>query len=167
MSFLASVFKQTVAGQLYSIEFGELKLGEFVILNIVYMAQSCCNPFDIPGHTWSSRRKNLRPVTAWMCERAPHITIGMKICDTCRKKLSKESPDVTESVTSELDAPTPPSSQAIESRPLFSHSLEAVYSTIINMQLSFLLHFTKNVDICKINFLSLIKSSFLVFPFSF
>ena len=92
------------------------------------MAQSCCNPFDIPGHTWSSRRKNLRPVTAWMCERAPHITIGMKICDTCRKKLSKESPDATESVTSELDPPTPPSSQATESDPLFSHSSEAVSS---------------------------------------
>ena len=33
------------------------------------------------------------------------ITIGMKICDTCRKNLSKESPDVTKSVTSELDPP--------------------------------------------------------------
>ena len=62
-----------------------------------------------------------------MCERAPHITIGMKICDTCRKKLSKESPDVTESVTSELDPPTPPtppSLQAIESDPLFCHCSE-------------------------------------------
>ena len=87
------------------------------------MAQSCCNPFDIPGHNWSSRRKNLRPVTAWMCETAPHITIGMKICDTCRKKLSKES---TKSVTSEVDPPTPPSSQATESDPLFSHGSEAV-----------------------------------------
>ena len=56
------------------------------------MAQSCCNPFDIPGHSWGSRRKNLRPVTVWMCERAPHILIGSKICDTCRKKLSKEAP---------------------------------------------------------------------------
>ena len=92
------------------------------------MAQSCCNPFDMPGHTWSSRRKLLRPVTAWMCERAPHITIGMKICDTCRKKLSKESPDVTESVTSELDPPTPPSPEATESDPLFSHGSEAVSS---------------------------------------
>ena len=63
-----------------------------------------------------------------MFERAPHITIGMKICDTCRKNLSKESADVTESVTSELDPPTPPSSQATESDPLFSHSSEAVCS---------------------------------------
>ena len=82
----------------------------------------------MPGHTWSSRKKNLRPVTAWMCERAPHITIGMKICDTCRKKLSKESLDATEPVTSELDPPTPPSSQATESDPLFCHGSEAVSS---------------------------------------
>ena len=54
------------------------------------MAQSCCNPFDIPGHNWSSRKKNLRLVTPWMCERAPQISVGSKICDTCRKKLSKE-----------------------------------------------------------------------------
>jgi hypothetical protein len=70
------------------------------------MAQSCCNPFDIPGHTWGSRRKNLRPVTAWMCERAPQISVGSKICDTCRKKLSREpvcnpEPDSPSSETEE------------------------------------------------------------------
>ena len=92
------------------------------------MAQSCCNPFDIPGHTWSSRKKNLRPVTAWMYERAPHITIGMKICDICRKKLSKELLDATQSVSSQLDPPTSPSSQATESDPLFFHGSEAVSS---------------------------------------
>ena len=94
------------------------------------MTQSCCNPFDILGHTWSSRRNNLRSVTAWVCETAPdpHITIGMKICDTCRKMLSKESSDATESVTSELDPPTLLSSQATQSDPLFSHSSEAVSS---------------------------------------
>ena len=55
----------------------------------------------------------------------------MKICDTCRKKLSKESLDATESVTSELN--DPPiltsciySSQATESDPLFCHGSEAV-----------------------------------------
>ena len=63
-----------------------------------------------------------------MCERAPHITISMKICDTCRKKLSKEPPDATKSVTTELDPPTPPSSQATESDPLFSHGSEVVSS---------------------------------------
>ena len=56
------------------------------------MAQSCYNPFDIPGNSWGSRRKNLRLVAAWMCERAPQIFIGSKTCDTCRKKLSKEPP---------------------------------------------------------------------------
>ena len=88
------------------------------------MDQSCCNPFEISDHTWSSRRKNLRPVIAWMCERAPHITIGMKICDTCRKKLSKELPDPTKSVTCELDRPTIPSLQATESGPLFFMALK-------------------------------------------
>ena len=27
-----------------------------------------------------------------MCENAPHISVGSKISDTCRKKLSKQSP---------------------------------------------------------------------------
>jgi len=56
------------------------------------MAQSCCNP---SGHSRGSRRKNLRPVTAWMCERAPQISMGSKVCvysDICRKKMSKEPP---------------------------------------------------------------------------
>ena len=94
------------------------------------MAQSCCNPFDIPGHTWSSRRKNLRAASAWMCERAPHIAIGMKICDTCRKKLSNESPwlDVTKSVVSEFNPFTQPSSQGTEPDPLFFRNSEAVSS---------------------------------------
>ena len=98
------------------------------------MAQSCCNPFNLPGHTWSSHKKNLRPVTAWMCEKVPHINISMKICDTCRKKLSKESLDATESVTSEFDIPTPTSSQATESDPLFCHGSEAISS--LNMCLA-------------------------------
>ena len=63
-----------------------------------------------------------------MCERAPRITIGMKICDTCRKNLRMELADVTESVTSELNPPTPPSSQAKESDPLFSQGSQAVSS---------------------------------------
>ena len=45
-----------------------------------------------------------------------------------RKKLSKESPHATESVTSELYPLTPPSSQATESDLLFSHGPEAVSS---------------------------------------
>ena len=47
---------------------------------------TCCNPFNVCGHT--SKRKNLRPVTKWMCEKAPHISVSARICDSCRKKLS-------------------------------------------------------------------------------
>ena len=67
------------------------------------MAQSCCNPFDIPGHSWRSRQKKLQPTTALMCEKAPEITVGFKICDTCRIKLSKKSaePDISQSEAEE------------------------------------------------------------------
>ena len=54
------------------------------------MAESkltCCNPFNIPRHAWGTRKKNQRFVTEWMCEKAPNISIGSKICDTCRRKL--------------------------------------------------------------------------------
>ena len=90
------------------------------------MAQSCCNPFDIPGHSWSSRKKNLRPVTTWMCERAPQISIGSKICDTCRKKLSKEPPVL-------IPEPDSPSSEA-EDPDVYVHSPEAAAS--LNMCLA-------------------------------
>ena len=52
---------------------------------------SCCNPLELPSH--SGTRKNLRPVTKWMCEKVPKIWMGSRICDSCRKKL-KELPDV-------------------------------------------------------------------------
>ena len=52
------------------------------------MAESCCNPFNLPIHTWSTRKNNLRVVQDWMCERA-EISMGSKICDSCRKKLAK------------------------------------------------------------------------------
>ena len=80
------------------------------------MANSCCNPFDLPGHSWSSRKKNLRPVSEWMCNKAI-ISMGSKICDTCRKKLAKcpdldtltdtDSPGYSDAPTDEqyLDAP--------------------------------------------------------------
>ena len=93
------------------------------------MAQTCCNPFDIPGHIWSSRSKNLRPVTAWMCERAPQVIIGSKICDTCRKKLSNEPPapvskkDSSSSETAESQKPQ-----------VYVHTPEAVAS--LNMCLA-------------------------------
>ena len=71
-----------------------------------------------------------------MCERALHISVDSKICDTCRKKLSKESHNVTESepIISEPDPPSPPSSQATESDPLFSTASEAASS--LNMYLA-------------------------------
>ena len=69
-----------------------------------------------------------------MCERAPHISIDSKICDTCRKKLSKESQDVPEPILSEPDPPSPPTSQATESDPLFSSPLDAACS--LNMYLA-------------------------------
>ena len=47
----------------------------------------CCNPFDKPNH--SSKRKNLRYVLPWMCERVHSIQLGAKICDECRKQLGK------------------------------------------------------------------------------
>ena len=45
-----------------------------------------------------------------------------------QEKLSKESPDATASVTSEFDPPTPISSQATQSNPLFYHGSEVVSS---------------------------------------
>ena len=98
------------------------------------MAQSCCNPFDVPGHIWSSRRKNLRPVTAWMCEKASSISIDQKICDTCRRRLSKESQDVTESIPFEPDPLFSDTSEATSSDPLFSDASEAASS--LNMCLA-------------------------------
>ena len=56
------------------------------------MADSCCNPFDLPRHNWSSRQKKLRPVLEWMCRKAA-VSVGAKICDVCRKKLAKQ-PDL-------------------------------------------------------------------------
>ena len=53
-----------------------------------------------------------------MCEKAPSISIDQKICDTCRRKLSKEYQDVTE----------PASSLATESDPLFSDASETASS---------------------------------------
>ena len=85
------------------------------------MAHSCCNPFDIPGHAWSSHKKNLRPVTERMCERAPYISIGSKICDTCKKKLSRESPVLTP----EPDSPSP---EAEEIQSLYVQTPAAVAS---------------------------------------
>lgn len=52
------------------------------------MADSCCSPFNLPRHNWSSRKKSLRPVQKWMLAKA-NLSLESKICDSCRKKLSK------------------------------------------------------------------------------
>ena len=52
------------------------------------MAQSCCNSFNLPRHSWSTRKKNLRLVKEWMCEKA-EVSVGSKICGSCRNKLAK------------------------------------------------------------------------------
>ena len=54
----------------------------------------CCNPFNKDNH--SSKRKNLRTVLPWMCERIHSNQLGAKICDECRKQLGKlPTPDPT------------------------------------------------------------------------
>ena len=64
----------------------------------------CCNPFDKANH--SSKRKNVRSVLPWMCERIPSIQPGAKECTKQLGKLpipdptteSSECTPVTESV---------------------------------------------------------------------
>ena len=84
------------------------------------MSYFCCNPFGIPGHSWNSRKKKLRSVSAWMCGRAPQITTGSKICNTCRKKLSKDQPVLIP----ELDS----SSSEADEAEVFVQTPEAVSS---------------------------------------
>ena len=55
-----------------------------------------------------------------MCERAPQISIGSRICDTCRKRLSKE-PAV---LIPESDSP----SSDLEEAEVYVHTPEAVAS---------------------------------------
>ena len=62
---------------------------------------TCCNPFELCNH--SSRRKNLRPVTQWMCERVPAISMGSRICDDCRKKLARVPAAISSDSDSESD----------------------------------------------------------------
>ena len=66
------------------------------------LSNTCCNPFD--QHNHSSKRKNLRQVTKWMCERAPYMSIGSNICDNCRKKLAKIPTTPQVSSASELQS---------------------------------------------------------------
>ena len=77
---------------------------------------SCCNPFELPNHSWTSK-KNLRPVTKWMCEETPNVTLGMKICDSCRKKMGTilhSSAAVPESEEELDDEYIPDTSQSLQ-----------------------------------------------------
>ena len=64
---------------------------------------TCYSPFE--RHNHSSIKKYLRPVTKWMCNKAPSISMGSKICDDCRKKLAKTSsiPTIPQDIASESD----------------------------------------------------------------
>lgn len=69
------------------------------------MAEVCCNPFNLSRHNWSTRKKNLRLVQKWMCEKAD-ISMGSKICDSCRKKLSKlPDPEAVLKSAAKCDSP--------------------------------------------------------------
>lgn len=62
-------------------------------LNEKVMA-NLCNPFKKLSH---ETMKTYRFVQSWMCDVRPDIKLGMKICDSCRKQLSKEIVDTVES----------------------------------------------------------------------
>ena len=51
--------------------------------------KQCCNPFQKDDHGWSTKKMNLRRVTKWMCDKIPSISVGLMICDNCRKQLYK------------------------------------------------------------------------------
>ena len=69
---------------------------------------TCCNPLGKTNH--SSKRKNLTEVLLWMYERVLSIPVGAKICDECRKQISRlsipKASSPTESDEEELDEGT-------------------------------------------------------------
>ena len=78
----------------------------------------CCNPFNKPSH-FIRRKNQLRLVTKWMCEKAPSILPGEKICDDCRKKLAVTSlPQLSDSCSisdSESDRTvSPPGNEVLQ-----------------------------------------------------
>ena len=100
---------------------------------------TCCNPFNIGDH--GAKRKNLRSVSQWMCEKNPKIAMGSKICDNCRKKLSISIPDpYSESGFDKSPTPSPPGSppgaevhkfEELESMKLINQCLEVIGETPI------------------------------------
>ena len=61
----------------------------------------CCNPFNEKGH--NNHKKNLRPVSQWMIERKPFLTLSQKVCDKCRKKISQVELSNTSSTENDDD----------------------------------------------------------------
>ena len=55
----------------------------------MYWKRQCCNPFKKDNHDWSTRKMNLRRVTELMCEKISSLSVGLMICDSCRKQLYK------------------------------------------------------------------------------
>jgi hypothetical protein len=47
----------------------------------------CCNPFNESGH--NNARNNLRNRLPWKTEKLPQLDSDHKVCDKCRKKISK------------------------------------------------------------------------------
>ena len=101
---------------------------------------TCCNPFNIGDH--GAKRKNLRSVSQWMCEKNPKIAMGSKICDNCRKKLLISIPDpYSESGFDKSPTPSPPGSppgaevhkfEELESMKLINQCLEVIGETPIS-----------------------------------
>ena len=58
----------------------------------------CCNPFGKSNHR-VTKKSHLRVVTQWMCDKAPLISQGQKICDACRKELAKTSELLSDSAS--------------------------------------------------------------------
>ena len=63
-------------------------------------------------------RKSLRSVSQWMCEQVDTISIGMRICDSCRKKLKKSAPatamELVLSDSSLSEPSSPPSKETLQ-----------------------------------------------------
>lgn len=90
-SFLQRLYKDCIAACKV--------VGSVIKIGIVYfpsMAEKvsetakifCCNPFKKDRH--QGVKRSVRPVTDWMCDMFDTIVVGMKICDSCRKELSKQ-----------------------------------------------------------------------------
>lgn len=91
---------------------------------------SCCNPFNQHNHSY--KRRNFRPVSRWMCERAPSISLGSKICDDCRKKLAKVPTTPQDSSASESESESEVYVDTSESLASLNQYLSAIGETPVS-----------------------------------